>query len=121
MSRLIMLYVHCHIVYKNPIDTSAYRLVYKQRCHLSAELKHTMYWPIKKFNFDIDLDDEKRMLQVNELDKFRLLVYENAKLYKEKTKIWHENYIKHREFEPGQVVLLFNLSLKLFLGKLTPR
>ncbi|PIN20696.1 hypothetical protein CDL12_06608 [Handroanthus impetiginosus] len=29
---------------------------------------------------------EKRLLQLNELDKFRLQAYENAKIYKEKMK-----------------------------------
>jgi len=45
-------------------------------------------------------------------------VYENAKLYKEKTKRWHEKHIVSHTFEPGQLVLLFNSRLKLFLEKL---
>lgn len=47
--------------------------------------------------------------------------YENAKLYKEKIKIWHNKHIFHREFEPVQVVLLFNSRLKLFPWKLKSR
>ena len=47
--------------------------------------------------------------------------YENAKLYKEKTKRWHDRKIKERHFEPGQQVLLFNSRLKLFPGKLKSR
>ncbi|XP_070008227.1 uncharacterized protein [Nicotiana sylvestris] len=50
--------------------------------------------------------------------QFRLHAYENAKLYKEKTKRWHDKHILHREFESGQEVLLFNSRLKLFPGKL---
>ncbi|XP_070017733.1 uncharacterized protein [Nicotiana sylvestris] len=67
---------------------------------------------------DMDLAGEKRLLQLNELDEFRLHAYENAKLYKEKTKRWHDKHIQPREFEPGQEVLWFNLRLKLFPGKL---
>ncbi|XP_047253667.1 uncharacterized protein LOC124887795 [Capsicum annuum] len=61
---------------------------------------------------------EKRLLQLNELEDFRFHAYENAKLYKEKTKRWHDKQIQVRVFEPQQLVLLLNLRLKLFSGKL---
>ncbi|XP_019250860.1 PREDICTED: uncharacterized protein LOC109229760 [Nicotiana attenuata] len=70
---------------------------------------------------DMELAGEKRLLQLDKLDEFRLHAYENAKLYKEKTKRWHDKRIQHREFEPGQEVLLFNSRLKLFPGKLKSR
>jgi hypothetical protein len=39
--------------------------------------------------------------------------------YKERTKRWHDKRIKHKEFKPGDKVLLFNSRVKLFgLGKL---
>ncbi|XP_015961214.1 uncharacterized protein LOC107485216 [Arachis duranensis] len=44
--------------------------------------------------------------------------YENAKLYKEKTKLLHDKKIAIRVFELGQRVLLYNSRLKLFPGKL---
>ena len=50
-----------------------------------------------------------------------MLAYENAKLYKEKTKKWHDRIILPRQFEVGQQVLLFNSRLKLFPGKLKSR
>ena len=52
--------------------------------------------------------DEKRMLQHSELEEFHNEVYENAKIYKEKTKSWHDKHIVRKEFESGQRVLLFN-------------
>lgn len=107
--------------YKTPIGTSPYRLVYGKTCHLPVEIENKAYWAIKKLNMNMDLAGEKRMLQLNELDEFRLHAYENAKLYKEKTKKWHDKHIQHREFEPGQEVLLFNSRLKLFPGKLKSR
>ena len=70
---------------------------------------------------DFQVVGEKRLLQLNELDEFWHEAYENAKIYKEKTKAWNENHIMRKEFQPGQQVLLFNSRLKLFSGKLESR
>ena len=64
---------------------------------------------------------EKRMLRLSELDEFRNEAYENARIYKEKTKACHDKHIMRKEFEAGQKVLLFNSRLKLFPGKLKSR
>ncbi|XP_016513994.1 uncharacterized protein LOC107830843 [Nicotiana tabacum] len=70
---------------------------------------------------DLEAAGKKRLLQLNELDESRLHSYENAKLYKEKTKRWHDKHIKPRHFESGQQVLSFNSRLRLFPGKLKSR
>ena len=44
----------------------------------------------------------------------RQQAYHSAKIYKEKTKKWHNKRIKQKEFKPGDKVLLFNSSVKLF-------
>ncbi|XP_057740083.1 uncharacterized protein LOC130957230 [Arachis stenosperma] len=64
---------------------------------------------------------EKWLLQPNELDKFCLAAFENAKIYKETAKRWHGKKISSRVLEPGQKVLLFNSRLKLFPEKLKSR
>ena len=64
---------------------------------------------------------EKRLLQLSELDEFRNEAYENAGIYKEKTKSWHDKHIIRKHFTPGQEVLLFNSRLRLLLGKLKSR
>ncbi|XP_061370498.1 uncharacterized protein LOC133313181 [Gastrolobium bilobum] len=55
------------------------------------------------------------------MDEFRLNAYENAKLYKEQMKTWHDKQILDRQFAVGQQVLLFNSRLKFFPGKLKSR
>ena len=57
---------------------------------------------------DSTLVGEKRMLQLSELEKFCNEAYENACIYKEKKKAWHDKHIVMKEFEAGQQVLLFN-------------
>ena len=58
---------------------------------------------------------------MNELEKLRNEAYDNARIYKEKTKRWHDQKILRREFKVGERVLLYNSRLKLFLGKLKSR
>ena len=49
------------------------------------------------------------------------LTYENAKLYKAKTKLYHDTKIRQKTFQVGDKVLLFNSRLRLFPGKLKTR
>ena len=69
-------------------------------------------------NFYLKKAGRKRLLQLNELDELRMNAYENAKLYKNRTKLWHDKHLSKKEFRQGELVLHYNSRLKLFLGKL---
>ena len=47
--------------------------------------------------------------------------YDNARIYKDKKKKWHDKKIIRREFKARELVLLYNSKLKLFPGNLKSR
>ena len=76
---------------------------------------------IKLLNFEIKSAKERRTIQIHELEEIRHLAYESSKIYKEKTKAYHDKWIFSRCFEPNDNVLLFNSRVKLVPGKLKSR
>lgn len=80
----------CRTAFKTLIGTFPYQLFYRKAFHLPVELE---YWAMKMLNFNLKDVGERRLLQLNKLDEFRLQAYENAKIYKEKTKKWHDKKV----------------------------
>ena len=72
---------------------SPYQLVYGKSCHILVELEHKSFWVVKLLNFDLRTAGKKRLLQLNEMEEFRNNAYENAKIYKDKAKRWHDKHI----------------------------
>ncbi|XP_028963348.1 uncharacterized protein [Malus domestica] len=63
---------------------------------------------------DLDAAGVHKKLQLNELEEIRHEAYDNARIYKEKTKAFHDKMIRGKSFSVGQKVLLFNSRLRLF-------
>lgn len=105
--------------YKTPIGTTPYKLFYGKTCHQPFEIEHRAYWALQNCNIDLIAAREKRMFQLHELDEFHSNAYENSRLYKERTKVWHDHKLQIRkEFQQGDKVLLFNSKYKFKQPKL---
>ncbi|GJY31030.1 retrotransposon ORF1 [Tanacetum coccineum] len=105
--------------YKTPIGTMPYRLLYGKMCHLPLEIEHRAYWALRSCNPDLKIAEERRFLQLHELDELRLQAYENSKIYKAQTKAYHDRKLRIRnEFKAGDKVLLYNSKYKFKAPKL---
>ena len=58
---------------------------------------------------------------MNELEELRQESYESSRIYKERLKLFHDNTIAWKTFEPNQKELLYSSRLHMFPGKLRSR
>ena len=92
---------------------SPYQLVYEKTYHLPIELEFKAHWAIKRWNMDFEDVGTKRNMQLSKLEEWHEKAYHNAKIYKERTKRWHDKRIMKKEFTLGDKVFLFNSRVKL--------
>ncbi|GKA21905.1 reverse transcriptase domain-containing protein [Tanacetum coccineum] len=105
--------------YKTPTGCTPFRMVYGKACHLPVEIEHKAYWALKQCNMDLTDAAKNHFMKLNELMELRDGAYKNTRIYKERTKRWHDSILHgDKDFKNGEKVLLFNSRLKLHLGKL---
>lgn len=95
------------------IDMSPYSLVYGKTRHLPLELEQKVMWALKKLNLDLEAAKEARKFQLNELVEWRMTAYENAKIYKEKTKLRRRLFLGKRSYFLTHVCVFFQVSSSL--------
>ncbi|GJT03928.1 hypothetical protein Tco_0838390 [Tanacetum coccineum] len=70
---------------------------------------------------DLTAAAKNRLMELNELMELRDGAYENTRIYKERTKKWHDSRLRgDKDFKVGEV-LLFNSRFKMHLCKLKSR
>ncbi|GJT24611.1 reverse transcriptase domain-containing protein [Tanacetum coccineum] len=105
--------------YKTPTRCTPFRMVYGKACHLPVEIEHKAYWALKQCDMDLTIAVKNYFMELNELMELRDGAYENTRIYKERTKKWHDSRLREdKDFKNGEKVLLFNSCLRLHPGKL---
>ncbi|XP_010463155.1 PREDICTED: uncharacterized protein LOC104743809 [Camelina sativa] len=112
---------HPQTAFKTPIGRIPFQLVYGKSCHLPVEVEYKDLWAIKLLNLNLETTQAKRSLDLHELEEIRLEAYDSSKIYKERTKAFHDKKILVKDLKAGDQALLFNSKLKLFPRKLKSR
>ena len=63
---------------------------------------------------DVKLAGRNHQRQIAELVEWQEKAYHSSKLYKKRTKRWHDHRIQYKEFKEGGKVFLFNSRVKFF-------
>ncbi|GKE97350.1 hypothetical protein Tco_0020701, partial [Tanacetum coccineum] len=83
------------------------------------EIEHKANWALKQCNMDLTAAAKNRFMALNELMELRDGAYENTRIYKEKTKKWHDSRLRgDKNFKTRDKVILFNSHFRLHPGKI---
>ena len=100
------------IAFKMILDTS-YRLVFGNACTCLLNLS------TRPYGQDLDKDGDLWKLQISKFEELRSEAYENAKITKNRDKVFHYKFVIRKTFVPEQKIILYNS--RLFSGKFKSR
>ncbi|XP_076937610.1 uncharacterized protein LOC143605341 [Bidens hawaiensis] len=104
-------------VYKTPIGSIPFQMIYGKACHLHVELEHRASWALQTVNLDLSTAGVHRFHQIHELEELHDHVYAHSYSYKLKTKELYDWKLRgDKQFKCGDRVLLYNSRLRLFMG-----
>ncbi|GKA82938.1 hypothetical protein Tco_0789686 [Tanacetum coccineum] len=87
------------------MSSTPFRMVYGKACHLPIEIEHRVYWALKQCNMDLTAAAKNRFMKLNELMELRDGAYKNTRIYKERTKRWHDSRLRgDKDFKNGDKV-----------------
>ncbi|GJT92745.1 hypothetical protein Tco_1081590 [Tanacetum coccineum] len=94
-------------------------MTYQQKNKFFSDIKQ-YFWE-EPYHFKVCSDGKIRRC-LHELDELRYQAYGNSRLYKVRTKVWHDRKLRMRkEFKHGNKVLLFHSKYKFKQPKLRSR
>ncbi|GJT05371.1 hypothetical protein Tco_0839833 [Tanacetum coccineum] len=93
------------------LEGEAFKL--ERRVHYQAPQSNLMYASMNALLSTLIIEE------LNELMELRDEAYENTRIYKERTKKWHDSRLRgDKNFKEGDKVLIFNSRFKMHPGKL---
>nr|GEU98852.1 DNA-directed DNA polymerase [Tanacetum cinerariifolium] len=119
-NEILKIMAHCH---SGPIGGHHSALITGRKVYesgfFSPEIKHKAYSVLKQCNMDLIATAKNHFMKLHKLMELRDSVYENTRIYKERTKIWHDSRLRgDKNFKIGDKVLLFDSRFKMHLRKL---
>jgi len=107
--------------WKTTTSFTPYDLVYGNNDLLSIEFEYNTLRMEAQLDLDVTKAQQKRLLQLNGLDEFKMRALLHTDVIQVQRKVWHNNNIKDKVFQEGDWVLLYDSRFKEFKGKLMTR
>ena len=103
---------------KRLTNQTPFQLVYGQEAMIPAEFIVQTLLIATSLKFSEEASLQERLHELQELDEACFLAEFHQKVQKDRQKAWHDHHIKHKIFQVGGKVLLYDSQFQKFPGKL---